>query len=97
MPGRLRHLQTPLPGKTVEFVINGRKVVGREGDSLLTAILANHKAVRQSEFGDGLRAGFCFMGACQDCWVELSDGGKVRACTTLLEEGIHVSLPEPKL
>ena len=31
---------------------------------------ADHgRRVRDSEFGDGPRAGFCLMGACQDCWV----------------------------
>ena len=31
------------------------------------------------------RAGFCLMGACQDCWVRLRDGERLRACSTLLE------------
>lgn len=94
MPGRLQHLQNPTPSRQVEFLINGEKAFGREGDSLLTAVLANRNAVRRSEFGDGLRAGFCLMGACQDCWISLNDGRKVRACTTPLAEGVHVCLPE---
>ena len=39
------------------------------GDTLLVALLTNGRRVRDSEFGDGTRAGFCLMGACQDCWV----------------------------
>jgi predicted molibdopterin-dependent oxidoreductase YjgC len=31
------------------------------------------------------------MGACQDCWVRLEDGRRVRACSTLLEEGQAIS------
>jgi len=34
------------------------------------------------------RAGFCLMGACQDCWVHLSSGQRVRACSTLAEDGM---------
>jgi len=34
------------------------------------------------------RAGFCLMGACQDCWVALTDGRRLRACTTLAEDGM---------
>ena len=39
-------------------------------------------ALRRHEFSDEARAGFCLMGACQDCWVWLADGRRVRACTT---------------
>ncbi|MFM8990423.1 MAG: 2Fe-2S iron-sulfur cluster-binding protein, partial [Alphaproteobacteria bacterium] len=42
------------------------------------------------EFGEGARAGFCLMGACQDCFVALVDGSRVRACTTLVSEGMAV-------
>jgi NADH dehydrogenase/NADH:ubiquinone oxidoreductase subunit G len=43
-----------------------------------------------SEFGDGPRAGFCLMGACQDCWVAVEGMGRVRACTTLAQDGMAV-------
>ncbi|WP_022729857.1 (2Fe-2S)-binding protein [Fodinicurvata sediminis] len=94
MPARLLHLDATVPSRKVNFQINGKKVEGREGDSLLTAVLTNAPVLRRSEFGDGLRAGFCLMGACQDCWVALEDGRKVRACTTPLKDGVHVKIPE---
>eukprot|EP01132_Coremiostelium_polycephalum_P016650 gene16650-20003_t len=43
--------------------------------------------LRGSDFSAERRAGFCLMGACQDCWVRLEDGRRVRACSTLLEDG----------
>jgi len=55
---------------------------------LLTALLLAGGHLRQSEFADGPRAGFCLMGACQDCWVTLADGRRFRACTTLAEDGM---------
>ena len=42
-----------------------------------------------------MRAGFCLMGACQDCWVWLADGPRVRACTTPVAEGMHVLTHAP--
>ncbi len=74
------------------LTVDGLAVEAREGDTLLTAILADGLGhVRTSEFGDGPRAGFCWMGACQDCWVVVEGRGVVRACTTLAEPGMRVS------
>ena len=56
----------------------GAEVHGFAGDSVLVAVLAARNALRQHEFSDEARAGFCLMGACQDCWVWLADG--TRAC-----------------
>jgi predicted molibdopterin-dependent oxidoreductase YjgC len=76
----------------VSFMLDGAPVAALVGDSLLTAILAQGGGyLRASEFGDGLRAGFCLMGACQDCWVNVEGGGRVRACTTPIAEGMRVS------
>lgn len=77
-------------GATIRFLIDGRPAEARAGDLLITAILTNRSDLRRFEFADGHRAGFCLMGACQDCWVELADGRSVRSCSTLVEEGMHV-------
>ena len=74
----------------VAFVVDGRPAQARAGDTLLTAILLNGPRLRRFEFGDGDRAGFCLMGACQDCWVRLDSGARVRACTTLVRDGMTV-------
>jgi predicted molibdopterin-dependent oxidoreductase YjgC len=84
-----RLAETDRPALT--FVLDGAPAAALEGDTLLTAILAHDGYLRASEFGDGLRAGFCLMGACQDCWVNVEGGGRVRACTTPIVEGIRVS------
>src|SRR5882672_12804758 len=72
----------------IRFAIDGRACEALAGDTLLTALLTNGQRLRSSEFGDGPRAGFCLMGACQDCWVALADGRRLRACTTLAEDGM---------
>ena len=80
----------PRDGETVALTIDGRSVEARAGDTLMTAILLHAPALRRFEFGDGARAGYCLMGACQDCFVALADGDRVRACTTLVAPGLAV-------
>jgi predicted molibdopterin-dependent oxidoreductase YjgC len=77
-------------GGNVPFTIDGEPVQAREGDLLITAVLLHRTALRRFEFGAGFRAGFCLMAACQDCWVRLADGRRVRACSTLVEAGMAV-------
>jgi len=75
---------------SVHIVIDGRPHRAMAGDTVLTALLTAGRRVRDSEFGDGPRAGFCVMGACQDCWVTLADGRRLRACTTSVTEGMSI-------
>jgi predicted molibdopterin-dependent oxidoreductase YjgC len=74
----------------VTFTLDGAPAEALAGDTLLTAILTTSDHVRVSEFGDGRRAGFCWMGACQDCFVRVDGLGRVRACATLLASGMAV-------
>lgn len=76
--------------ETVEFELNGRRCSALEGDTVLTAVLTNSAKLREAELGGAARAGFCLMGACQDCWVQLADGERLRACTTFIEPGMRV-------
>lgn len=73
------------------FTLDGQTASGLQGDTLLTAVLTCSEHLRGSDFSAEPRAGFCMMGACQDCWVRLGDGRRVRACSTLLEQGQVVS------
>lgn len=86
----LFHRLVAREGAPVPFTIDGEPAEAREGDLLLTAILLHRPALRRFEFGDAARAGFCLMAACQDCWVNLADGRRLRACTTPVERGMAV-------
>jgi len=77
-------------GAMLRLTIDGDMVEAVEGDSLLAVLLLNGRFVRRLEFGGAPRAGFCLMGACQDCWVALGDGERVRACTTLAANNMVV-------
>jgi predicted molibdopterin-dependent oxidoreductase YjgC len=74
------------------LTVDDSTIEARQGDTLLTAMLAaGLPHIRTSEFGDGGRAGFCWMGACQDCWVFVDGRGVARACTTLAEADMRVT------
>jgi len=75
--------------------IDGQPATALEGDTLLVALLTHGRRVRTSEFGDGTRAGFCLMGACQDCWVWDEAGQRLRACSTAVTEGMTVRTTPP--
>ncbi|MGQ0676804.1 MAG: (2Fe-2S)-binding protein [Rhodospirillales bacterium] len=76
--------------RRIGFFIDGAPAEALYGDTLLTAILVNARRLRRGEFDDTPRAGFCLMGACQDCWVRLEGGECLRACTTYLSDGMRV-------
>ena len=80
----------------VAFSIDNRPAIALQGDTILVAMLTQTSHVRESDFGDGPRAGFCVMGACQDCWVWKADGQRVRACSTEITEGVSVFTKEPE-
>jgi predicted molibdopterin-dependent oxidoreductase YjgC len=79
----------------IEIFIDGRRVGALRGDTVLTAILVNAERVRVSEFSGEPRAGFCLMGACQDCWVSTETGERFRACTTFAEPGMRLLTGAP--
>lgn len=75
----------------LDFVLDGQPATALLGDTVLTAVLTCSDHLRGSDFSAQPRAGFCLMGACQDCWVRLGDGRRVRACSTLLEPGQQIN------
>ena len=82
--------RTPVP-----FVLDGEPAAALEGDTVLTAILTHRAQLRRNEFSHEPRAGFCLMGACQDCWVMAASGERLRACTTFVTEGMDLTTGEP--
>lgn len=75
---------------TVSFTIDGEPALALKGDTLLVAMLNAARSLRSSEFGEGRRAGFCLMGACQDCWVWTAQGERLRACSTEVRDGLAI-------
>ncbi|AZO19794.1 (2Fe-2S)-binding protein [Mesorhizobium sp. M1E.F.Ca.ET.045.02.1.1] len=80
----------------VRFFLDGEMRGALAGDTVLIAILASGHALRNSEFGPEPRAGFCLMGACQDCWVWQEEGPRLRACSTPVAEGMRLRTTPPE-
>ena len=74
---------------TVAFRFDGREVVGRRGESVLSALLAAGIVALRTGPEGGPRGGFCAMGLCQECLVVVG-GARVEACRTVVEEGLEV-------
>lgn len=89
-----RHAETER--RLIQFSVDGVSLSALEGDTVLTAVLSNGKKLRKLEFSEEPRAGFCLMGACQDCWVWLAEGRRIRACTTFVSEGLNVVTGTPE-
>ena len=85
----------PRYGPPVWLTLDGARIEACRGDTLITVMLTHGRLLRRVEFDDSPRAGFCLMGACQDCWVWIGTDRRVRACTTLAVAGVSVwtSLP----
>ncbi|EIC84314.1 (2Fe-2S)-binding protein [Serratia sp. M24T3] len=76
--------------QALTFTLDGITLAACEGDTLLTAILTQRHRLRDNEFSGQPHAGFCLMGACQDCWIWREDGTRLRSCSTLLEAGMRL-------
>lgn len=86
----LKRIEGLAPRDEIAFTLDGHACTTLEGDTVLTAILTQGERLRESDFSDAPRAGFCLMGACQDCWVQLESGERLRACTTPLVPGMQL-------
>ena len=74
----------------VRFTLDGQPRIALAGDTVLTAVLTQAARLRRSEASGAPRAGFCLMGACQDCWMTTESGERLRACGTFIEEGMRL-------
>ncbi|WP_104017851.1 (2Fe-2S)-binding protein [Roseovarius nitratireducens] len=92
--GRVRRLAETDRAALV-FGFDGAAYSGLDGDTVLTAVLAALPDLRAAEFGPERRAGFCLMGACQDCWLWQEDGPRLRACSTPLRAGMRLRSSPP--
>ena len=79
----------------VRLSVDGQSIEANAGESVLAAMLRARDEIGKAELGGQGRAGFCLMGACQDCWVWLRDGGRIRACTTAVAAGMEIVTGAP--
>ncbi|AAO53799.1 (2Fe-2S)-binding protein [Pseudomonas syringae pv. actinidiae] len=80
----------------VSLLVDGAPIEALQGDTLMVALLTRKATLRQSEFDSGRRAGFCLMGACQDCWVWTRSGERLRACSNEVRDGLDIVTTQPE-
>jgi aerobic-type carbon monoxide dehydrogenase small subunit (CoxS/CutS family) len=78
------------PSQPLTFFLNGEPCRALIGDTIMTALLTQSRGLRRADPSGAVRAGFCVMGACQDCWVATEDGSRLRSCLTLIEPGLRL-------
>lgn len=77
-------------GEDLQFHLDDLLMSGRSGETLASAVLRQQPALGRSEFDGAARAGFCLMGACQDCTLWTEGGQRLRACTTSVRNGMRL-------
>lgn len=87
-PVRIQHVRR---GPAVQLTIDGVDLMAFEGELLSTALLASGRiAFRKSEKLREPRGLFCGIGICFECRVDVQGQGTLRACQTVVREGMRV-------
>ena len=85
---------------TVTITIDGKPLECQSGLTLSAAMYLDGQRIMRTTPRDGLkRSVFCGMGVCYDCLVKVDGRANVRACQTVVVEGMEVltQLGEPDL
>lgn len=81
----------------VEFVVDGRTVSARDGETVGTALWAEGQRVLRRSRSGMPRGMYCGVGHCYECrMIVVSDEGsesEVRTCLTPVEPGLRLRTP----
>lgn len=84
------------PAEMVDFLFDGNHLVGRLGEPIAAALLANGvQALRRHEVDGTPRALFCGIGQCFECRVRVEGVSGLRSCLTPLRAGMRVESEHP--
>ncbi len=79
-------------GQALRFTFSDRVLVGRAGDTVASALIANGiRSWRRTRRGGRPRGIYCGIGTCFDCLVDIGEEVAVRACLRPLQEGDRVA------
>jgi predicted molibdopterin-dependent oxidoreductase YjgC len=74
----------------VIFTFDGHPVAAHSGETVLAALTrAGIHHLRDAPNDDAPRGGFCCMGLCQECVVQI-DGLRVESCRQQVSDGLSV-------
>lgn len=78
-------------GKEVRITVDGKQISAREGEPILSALLASGIQVQNvSEKKHEPRGYFCGIGRCTGCVMTVNGDPNVRTCITPVEDGMVV-------
>ncbi|UFJ39563.1 (2Fe-2S)-binding protein [Brevibacillus humidisoli] len=82
--------------ESVSFRFDDRPLTGRKGETVAAALLANGiRTLRRHEETGAPRGIYCNIGHCMECRVTINGITGLRACLTLVEEGMAVASGHP--
>lgn len=80
-----------LETKSITFQFNGQDYNAVVGDTVVSALLVNNiRELREHEETGSKRGVYCNIGHCFECRVNVNGEQNIRACLTLVEEGMAV-------
>jgi predicted molibdopterin-dependent oxidoreductase YjgC len=84
-------LEEDSPGEAVDITVDGKKLTAREGEKILSALLANGIIInRYTVKRQEPRGLFCGIGQCTDCAMIVNGKPNVRTCVTPVKEGMVI-------
>src|SRR5699024_755976 len=93
----------PVLGKMAEqekvtFTFDGQTYEGYENDTIASALMANGiRTLRRHEETGKPRGIYCNIGHCYECRVTVDEVSNIRACLTLVKEGMIVESGKQQL
>jgi sarcosine oxidase subunit alpha len=92
---RINKNSTLLPvvqrGKAIKVTVDGTPVEAFEGETIATVLLsAGIQTFRFTHKNKSPRGIYCGMGICYECLVTVNDVHAVRACVTVVEDGMRI-------
>lgn len=80
-------------GAKIQIRINGRPHIAYEGESVHAALLAaGYRVLRTTAKAGQPRGFFCGMGVCYECLVTINGVPNQRACMTLVEDRMEITI-----
>ncbi len=84
-------VDTSSDAKMVEIEVDGKKISAKEGEPILSALLANGIRInRYTEKRHEPRGLFCGIGQCTDCAMVVNGQPNVRTCITPVKAGMVI-------
>jgi hypothetical protein len=75
----------------VGVTLDGNPLIGRAGEPILVALLAaGVRVCRTMPHAGEARGGYCLVGRCADCLMQVDGEANVRTCVTPIHDGMRI-------